>query len=90
VPRKKPSNKVNLAKHNKHEGSLKTIKYRDSKGLTDRIEITEQFLEKECKYSFYKTQTILDADIKGCFDNISQDWLIKNVPKPLGYERLLV
>jgi len=23
---------------------------------------------------------ILDADIKGCFDNISHDWLIKNIP----------
>lgn len=25
-------------------------------------------------------QWVLEADIKGCFDNISHDWLVKNVP----------
>jgi len=37
----------------------------------------------------YDTQYILDADIKSCFDNISHEWLIKNVPMPTGYEHLL-
>lgn len=37
----------------------------------------------------YDTQYLIDADIKGCFDNISHDWLINNVPMPSGYEFLL-
>lgn len=37
----------------------------------------------------YDTQYLIDADIKGCFDNISHDWLIENVPMPTGYEHLL-
>lgn len=39
--------------------------------------------------SRYRTLHILNADIKGCFDNISHDWLIKETPMPLGYEFLL-
>jgi retron-type reverse transcriptase len=37
----------------------------------------------------YDTQYILDADIKSCFDNISHEWLIRNVPMPKSYEHLL-
>lgn len=28
----------------------------------------------------YKAQWILEADIEGCFDNISHEWLIQNIP----------
>ena len=37
----------------------------------------------------YDTQYIIDGDIKGCFDNISHEWLINNVPMPSNYEFLL-
>jgi retron-type reverse transcriptase len=37
----------------------------------------------------YDTQFVIDADIKGCFDNISHEWLINNVPMPTSYENLL-
>ena len=37
----------------------------------------------------YDTQYIIDANIKGCFDNLAHVWLIDNVPMPLGYEILL-
>ena len=37
----------------------------------------------------YDTQYIIDADIKGCFDNISHVWLMENVPMPQGYENLI-
>lgn len=32
---------------------------------------------------------MIDADIKGCFDNISHQWLIEKVPMPKGFEFLL-
>jgi retron-type reverse transcriptase len=38
---------------------------------------------------FFSTKYIIDCDIKGFFDNISHDWLIKNVPMPKNYEHLL-
>lgn len=37
----------------------------------------------------YNTVQILNADIKGCFDNISHSWLIKKTPMPSGYEDVL-
>ena len=41
------------------------------------------------KKILYDTQYIIDADIKGCFDNISHVWLLNNVPMPKGHEDLL-
>ena len=41
------------------------------------------------KKIFYDTQHLIDADIKGCFDNISHGWLLNNVPMPKGFEHLL-
>lgn len=41
------------------------------------------------KEIIYDTQYIIDADIKGCFDNIDHQWLMDNVPMPTGYEFLL-
>ena len=38
---------------------------------------------------FYNEYHIIDADIKGCFDNISHEWLLKNVPMPIRYAHLL-
>lgn len=38
---------------------------------------------------YYNTKWILDADIKGCFDNISHEWLLNNIPMPQDYEYLL-
>ena len=35
-------------------------------------------------------QIIMEGDIKECFDNISHEWLIKNVPMPENYEYILV
>lgn len=37
----------------------------------------------ECQILFNQprsAQSILEADIRGCFDNISHDWLLANVP----------
>jgi len=48
----------------------------------------KQATEKSDKI-IYDTQYIIDADIKGCFDNISHEWLIDNVPMPTNYEHLL-
>jgi retron-type reverse transcriptase/TolA-binding protein len=45
--------------------------------------------EKDRKI-IYATQYLIDADIKGCFDNISHDWLLQNTPMPAGFEFLLV
>ena len=57
---------------NKLEGNLTTIKLRDFDGETKRYEIATSFLNRPSSTKqFYKTQIILDADIKGCFDNIS-------------------
>ena len=39
--------------------------------------------------TYFSTLHILDADINGCFDNISHEWLIENVPMPTNYEFLL-
>lgn len=38
---------------------------------------------------FYVDKYVIDADIKGCFDNISHNWLLKNIPMPKGFEHLL-
>ena len=37
----------------------------------------------------FSKQEVLDADIKGCFDNISHEWLCKNTPMPKGFEHIL-
>jgi len=47
-----------------------------------------QLLKRNSK-TYFNSTYLLDADIKGCFYNISHDWLIRNVTMPLGYEYLL-
>lgn len=32
---------------------------------------------------------MLDAYIKGCFDNFDHNWVLDNLPMPLGYVNLL-
>lgn len=46
--------------------------------------------QKRIIKTYSKITYILDADIKGCFDNISHDWLIKHVPIPEKYIHLLI
>lgn len=38
---------------------------------------------------YFETKYIFDADIKGCFDNISHTWLMNNTPIPSIYSTLL-
>jgi len=38
----------------------------------------QQCFKTLCKS--YHAQWVYEADIKGCFDNISHDWLLKNIP----------
>lgn len=62
--------------------------FSESTGLKNNINNYKE-INKNYTPSFYSTKFILDADIKGCFDNISHDWLLDNVPMPKGYESLL-
>lgn len=38
---------------------------------------------------YYSEKYVLDADIKGCFDNIEHNWVLNNLPMPVGYKHLL-
>lgn len=49
-------------------------KYRSTQDAITRLHI--------CLSSKHSPRYILDADIAGCFDNISHDWILKNVPLP--------
>lgn len=40
------------------------------------------------KGSFFSNPSLLDCDIEGCFDNISHEWLITNVPIPNDFKVL--
>jgi len=51
--------------------------------------IPVEFMSKKSNKKHYLTKYILDADIKGCFDNISHVWLLSNVPIPKEYKHLL-
>lgn len=66
------------------EQALK-VKYSNIRDVPMTI---RQLLKRDSK-TYFNSTYILDADIKGCFDNISHDWLILNVPMPLGYDYLL-
>jgi RNA-directed DNA polymerase len=45
---------------------------------------------KEPKFQFFNLYQIINADIKGCFDNIDHEWLVDNFPMPKGYEEILI
>lgn len=49
--------------------------FRPQRSTADAIE--QLFVNLSRKHS---AQWVLEGDIKGCFDNISHDWLIKNIP----------
>jgi retron-type reverse transcriptase len=54
-----------------------------------KITVPTEFLSKKSNRKHYLTKYILDADIKGCFDNISHEWLLNNIPIPKNYKHLL-
>ncbi len=69
-----------------------SIPGRGRKSGATKIQVPKWLYEKATQKSrkiIYDTQYLLDADIKGCFDNISHTWLLENVPMPKGFEHLL-
>jgi RNA-directed DNA polymerase len=56
--------------------------FRERRSLHDAIKMT--FISLSTKVS---AQWILEADIKACFDQISHDWLLENIPLPNGILR---
>lgn len=46
--------------------------------------------KKKLLQGFYVPQIVIEGDITKCFDNISHEWLIDNVPMPENYEHILV
>lgn len=53
--------------------------FREERSLHDAVKMA--FLSLSTKAS---AQWILEADIKACFDCISHDWLLNNIPLPKG------
>ena len=51
--------------------------FREKRSLHDAIKMT--FLSLSTKVA---AQWVLEADIKACFDRISHDWLLENIPLP--------
>jgi len=49
--------------------------FRKERSAADAIEQCFKNLSRKCS-----PEWVLEADIAGCFDNISQEWLIKNIP----------
>ena len=56
--------------------------FRKNRSTSDAIE--QCFIVTSMKIS---AQWILEADIKGCFDNISHDWMIANIPMDKAIDR---
>jgi retron-type reverse transcriptase len=65
--------KDRISSLNAQEGEMKVVKYRDQKGNPQRYEISKAFIERTGTKQYFKTSLIMDADLKGCFDNISHD-----------------
>lgn len=55
-------------------GDLNSYGFRPERSTADAIAQCFTVLSRN-----YSAQWILEGDIKGCFDNISHDWLIKNI-----------
>lgn len=81
--------KEEISSLNAQEGEMRLVKFQDHKGNPHRYEISKTFIERNSTKQYLKTPIIMDADIKGCFDNISHEWLLKNVPMPKGFEWML-
>jgi RNA-directed DNA polymerase len=58
-------------------GDLNSYGFRSHRNCADAIEYSFITLAKT-----NSPQWILEADIKGCFDNISHQWLLQNIPLP--------
>jgi RNA-directed DNA polymerase len=63
-------------------GDLHSYGFRERRSLHDAIKMA--FISLSAKVS---AQWILEADIKACFDCISHDWLLENIPLPKGILR---
>lgn len=57
------------------QGDQHSYGFRRERSTADAIEQCFTVLAKRCG-----AQWILEADIEGCFDNISHDWLLANIP----------
>ncbi len=53
--------------------------FRPERSTHDALEQCHGILSKE-----YSPQWILEGDIKGCFDHISHDWMLRNIPMNRG------
>lgn len=53
----------------------KSYGFRKYRGCLDAIKYTHNILSKN-----YSPRNILEGDIKGFFDNISHEWILKNIP----------
>lgn len=58
-------------------GDSHSYGFREKRSLHDAIQ--QSFI---CLAKKISAPWILEADIKGCFDNISHDWLLENIPLP--------
>lgn len=65
--------KDQLRSLNSQEGETIVVKYRDYRGNPYRYELSKTFIERNSTKQYFKTPIIMDADIKGCFDNISHE-----------------
>jgi retron-type reverse transcriptase len=68
------------------------LKIPNAKGVSKRTIVSNNYLnylKMDKKPIIFKSQILWDVDVKGCFDNISHDWLINNVPMPKNFEYLL-
>jgi len=67
-----------------------TIKIHRGGKTASRLSVSSNFIETlKKKPRIFKSQIIWDAEIKGCFDNISHNWLIENIPMPANFEFLM-
>jgi hypothetical protein len=59
-------------------------------GRSIKVEVPKDLIVTDRKPTISHTKYLIDADIKGCFDNISHSWLIENVPMSKNYRYLLI
>lgn len=66
-----------------------TMKKHRKANTSYKIQVPTKLLTPDRNKVFSLTKYVLDADIKGCFDNISHEWLLNNVPFPNKFKGLL-
>ena len=57
------------------EADANSYGFRKSRSTADAIDALHRWLSKS-----YSPEWILEGDIKGCFDHISHEWLLANIP----------